>query len=71
MPIRVKKRYVDRLQGYLFYLLVNINNSTKEDLKNVNIRKAMSYALDREAIATALNDGSVAAEAYCSNSISW
>lgn len=54
--------YVDRLQGYLFYLLLNINNSTKEDLKNTNIRKAMSYALDREAIATALNDGSVAAE---------
>lgn len=54
--------YVDRLQGYLFYLLLNINNSTKEDLKNTNIRKAMSYALDREAIANALNDGSVAAE---------
>lgn len=55
--------YVDRLQGYLFYLLLNINNNTtNKDLQNVNIRKAMSYALDREAIATALNDGSVAAE---------
>lgn len=54
--------YTSYLQGYLFYLLVNINNSTKEDLKNVNIRKAMMYALDRETIAKALNDGSVAAE---------
>ena len=54
--------YTSYLQGYLFYLLVNINNNAKEDLKNLNIRKAMMYALDRDTIAKALNDGSVAAE---------
>ena len=31
-------------------------------LTNVNVRKAISYALNREAIAKSLNDGSVAAE---------
>ncbi len=54
--------YTSKLTGYLYYLLLNINNSDSADLQNVNIRQALSYALDRETIAAALNDGSVAAE---------
>lgn len=55
--------FVNRLSGYLFYLLININKTVNPtDMANVNARKAMSYAIDREAIATVLNDGSVAAE---------
>ena len=58
-----KEGFVNRLQGYLFYLLLNINyNETNKDLQNLNVRKALSLALDREAIAASLNDGSVAAE---------
>lgn len=55
--------YVDRLQGYLFYLSLNINHSdTLVTYQNENIRQAILFALDREAIAKSLNDGSVAAE---------
>ncbi len=54
--------YTSKLTGYLYYLLLNINNSDSEDLQNLNIRQALNYALDRETIAAALNDGSVAAE---------
>lgn len=53
--------FTERLQGYLYYLLLNINNSDSKDLQNLNARKALSLALDRETIAAALNDGSVAA----------
>lgn len=58
-----KEGFVNRLQGYLFYLSLNINH--RDDLltyKNENIRKAILFALDREAIAKSLNDGSVAGE---------
>lgn len=56
-----------RLQGYLFYLSLNINNNvhnreTAEALKNENVRKAISFAIDRQALVNVLNDGSVAAE---------
>ena len=55
--------YVDRLQGYLFYLSLNINHSdTLTTYQNDNIRHAILFALDRVAIAKSLNDGSVAAE---------
>ncbi|MBR2067503.1 MAG: peptide ABC transporter substrate-binding protein [Solobacterium sp.] len=55
--------FTNRLQGYLFYLMINVNNNAdNDDFKNLNVRQAMSYALDREAIVTAMNDGSVAAE---------
>ena len=54
--------YTSKLTGYLYYLLLNINNSSNTDLQNSNIRHALSFALDRETIAAALNDGSVAAE---------
>ncbi len=53
-----------RLGSYTFYLIENISYN-KEGANNVtanlNVRKAISYAIDREDIATALNDGSVAA----------
>ena len=59
--------FVNRLQGYLFYVSVNINNNDHNrtgaaDLDNLNVRKALSYAIDREALVKVLNDGSVAAE---------
>lgn len=53
-----------RLGSYTFYLIENINYIKKganDATGNLNVRKAISYAIDREDIATALNDGSVAA----------
>lgn len=52
--------FVQRLQGYLWYLSVNFND---ESIDSVNLRKAISYAIDRDSIAAnILKDGSVAAE---------
>lgn len=58
--------FQNRLAGYLFYLSINGGNNLKNrtgaaDLANLNVRKAMSYAIDRETLASSLNDGSVAA----------
>ena len=53
--------YTSRLEGYNYYISVNIGYSDGP-ATNVNVRKALSYALDRETIASSLNDGSVAAE---------
>ena len=57
--------FVNRLAGYMFYLSVNCGNNVHNragaaDLANLNVRKAMALAIDREAIAKVLNDGSVA-----------
>ena len=57
--------FVNRLAGYMFYLSINCGNNVHEragaaDLANLNVRKAMALAIDREAIAKVLNDGSVA-----------
>ena len=59
--------FTNRLSGYMFYLNINMKNDPGSrpvvaDLDNVNIRKAISYAINREALATVLNDGSVGAE---------
>ena len=54
--------YTAKLNAFNFYLSCNINNTDDETLKSVNVRKAMSYALDRDTIADSLNDGSIAAE---------
>lgn len=55
--------YTPKLTGYNWYLLLNINNDADStDLQNLEVRKALSYAIDRETVASALNDGSVAAE---------
>ena len=57
--------FVNRLAGYMFYLSINCGNNVHNragaaDLANLNVRKAMALAIDREAIAKVLNDGSVA-----------
>ena len=44
-------------EGYLFYLQPNFQNT---DLQNLNLRKALSLAIDREDFATnVLKDGSI------------
>ena len=58
--------FVNRLAGYMYYLTINMGNNHHNrtgaaDLSNANIRKAISFAIDREEIARVLNDGSVAA----------
>ena len=58
--------FVNRLAGYMYYLAINQGNNHHNrtgaaDLANENIRKAMSFAIDRDEIARVLNDGSVAA----------
>ena len=58
--------FVNRLAGYMYYLAINQGNNHHNrtgaaDLSNANIRKAISFAIDREEIARVLNDGSVAA----------
>ena len=57
--------FINRLAGYMFYLSINMGNNVHNragaaDLANQNVRRAMFYAIDREAIAKVLNDGSVA-----------
>ena len=55
--------FTNRLQGYLWYLSLNINHKDGfTTFQNENVRKAVSFALDRDAIVKSLNDGSVAAE---------
>ena len=54
--------FTNRLQGYLWYLSINYNNPI---FQNANLRTALSYAVDREAIAKdVLKDGSVAARGF-------
>ena len=57
--------FVNRLAGYMFYLSINMGNNVHNregaaNLVSQNVRKAMALAIDREAIAKVLNDGSVA-----------
>ena len=52
--------FVQRLQGYLWYLSVNFND---ESIDSVNLRKAISTVINRDSIAeNILKDGSIAAE---------
>lgn len=52
--------YTNRLTGYLWYLSINCTN---DKFQNVDLRMAMSYAVDRETIVkSVLKDGSVAAQ---------
>ncbi len=52
--------FTNRLQGYLWYIPVNM---TVDRLQNLNLRKALHYAINRESIANdVLKDGSIAAE---------
>ncbi len=51
--------FTERLQGYLWFLSIN---HQVESLANLNLRKAISYAIDRETIAkNVLKDGSIEA----------
>lgn len=59
--------FTNRLTGYLFYLSLNVNNNMHDrpgaaDIANANVRQAILHAIDRETVASVLNDGSVAAE---------
>ncbi len=52
--------FVERLQGYLWYLSVNVAD---ESIDSVNLRKAISLVIDRDSIAAnILKDGSIAAD---------
>lgn len=56
--------FTERLGSYSFYLLLNVGYSNKglgnPDLANLNVRKALSFGIDREDICNAINDGSIA-----------
>lgn len=57
--------FVNRLAGYMFYLSLNMGNNVHDragaaDISNLNVRRAIFYAIDREALVKVLNDGSVA-----------
>lgn len=55
--------------GYQYYIALNFLN---EDLQNINIRKAISYAIDRDDIAdNVLGDGSLAAVALDPQELSY
>lgn len=59
-----KEGFAERLGSYNFYLILNINyvaSDGNKAISNINTRKAMSYAIDREDVVNTLNDGSVAA----------
>lgn len=58
--------FTNRLTGYLWYLSIDFNTSVRSenaDFQNMNLRKAISLAIDRETICdSVLKDGSVAAQ---------
>lgn len=55
-------------EGYLFYLSINFGNT---DLQNLNLRKALSLAIDREDFVTeVLKDGSKAASGFVPRELS-
>ena len=55
-------------EGYLFYLQLNFGNS---DLQNLNLRKALSYAINREDfVHNVLKDGSPAATGFVPSGLS-
>ena len=55
-------------EGFLFYLQPNFQNT---DLQNLNLRKALSLAIDREDFATnVLKDGSIEANGFVPEDLS-
>lgn len=61
--------FTNRLAGYLWYLTLNLHNP---DLANLNLRKAMVMAVDRETIcANVLKDGSIPAEGIVPRELSY
>ena len=63
-----KDTYHTYNEGYLFYLSLNFKNT---DLANLNVRKALSYAIDRKDFAdNILKDGSKAAKGFIPSQLS-
>ena len=58
--------FTNRMTGYLWYLSIDFNTSVHPEnsqFANLNLRKAMSLAIDRDTIATnVLKDGSIGAD---------
>ena len=58
--------FTNRMTGYLWYLSIDFNTSVHPEnsqFANVNLRKAMSLAIDRDTIAAnVLKDGSIGAD---------
>ncbi len=55
--------FIKKLGSYNFYLMFNISylkDDANQATANMNVRKAIAYGIDREDIASTLNDGSVA-----------
>ena len=56
-------------EGYLYYLELNMKN---EDLQNLNIRKGLSLAIDRQDICdNVLKDGSIPATGFVPTGLSY
>jgi len=55
--------FTNRLQGYLWYLSLNFESANVADaIANDHLRAALSYAIDRDTLATSvLKDGSIGA----------
>ncbi|MBO6047552.1 MAG: peptide ABC transporter substrate-binding protein [Erysipelotrichaceae bacterium] len=61
--------YLSFSEGYLYYLELNMKN---EDLQNLNIRKGLSLAIDREDICNnVLKDGSIPATGFVPTGLSY
>ncbi|MBR3310265.1 MAG: peptide ABC transporter substrate-binding protein [Solobacterium sp.] len=57
--------FTQRLQGYAWRLNVNQLCKSDETFKNLNLRKALSLSINRDAIANdVLKDGSIAAQGF-------
>ena len=60
--LKGKKGYTELPQGATFYLQYNLNNNAKNKaLKNANIRKAISLAINRKALTSTLGGNSTPA----------
>ncbi len=66
------KTFNSMLEGYLWFLQYNIGSKGNKYLKNANIRKAISYAVDRQDLVdNVLKDGSVAARGFMPTSFAY
>lgn len=63
---KASEGFTNKMTGYLWYLAIDFstaNYATNSDFSNLNLRKAMSYAIDRDTICSnVLKDGSVSAQ---------
>lgn len=64
-----KPGFTSNLQGFLWYLAPNMSDP---NLSNLNLRKAISLAIDRDSIADdVLRDGSIAADGFIPRSFAF